>query len=202
MFRSTGSGKSQAVEKDQIVDVSDQRIEKAILKQLSNSNNPDDLKSISRVYEEEVKDRKRAGQRYQGYELIQEVFDFKARIQQLARKRAKEMTKRRASGRSTVFLFSKPFLNVNEFRYDWPRGGHLESTLTLATVEKLGALHYVVSIAETIISRRLLILLGRNGNRTPTVPVKKTVTTRAISLSSLIFLESRIDQQHSKSCHS
>ena len=124
-----------------------QRIEKAILKQLSNSDNPDDLKSISRVYEQEVEDRKRAGQRYQGYELIKEVFDFKARVQHLARKRADETTKRKVSRRSNAFLLSTRFLDVNDFRYT-PARDPKESTLALATVEKLNALRYVVSIGR------------------------------------------------------
>lgn len=118
------------------------------MKQLSNSDNPDDLESISRVYEQEVEDRKRAGQRYQGYELIKEVFDFKARVQHLARKRAEETAKRRVSQRSNAFLLSTRFLDVNEFQYYSPFLDPQESTLTLATVEKLDALRYVVSIVR------------------------------------------------------
>lgn len=128
-----------------------QRIEKAVLKQLFNSDNPDDPKSVSRVYEQEVEDRKRAGQRYQGYELIKEVFDFKARVQHLARRRAEERAKRRVSRRSNAFLLSTRFLDMNEFQYESPAWGPQESTLTLATVDKLDTLRYVVSIAETTI---------------------------------------------------
>ena len=177
-----------------------QRIEKAILKQLSNSDNPDDLKSISRVYGQEVEDRKRAGQRYQGYELIKEVVDFKARVQHLARKRVEETAKRRVSRRSNAFLLSTRFLDVNDFRYNTPAWDPQSSTLTLATVEKLNALRYVVSIVRQQFNSRLLILLGRNGNRMRTLTVERTVTTRAIYLSSLIFSVSQIDHQHSKSC--
>ena len=126
-----------------------QRIEKAILKQLSNSDNPDDLKSISRVYEQEVEDRKRAGKRYQGYELIKEVSDFKATVQHLAKKRAEETAKHRNSRRSNAFLLSTRFLELKEFRFDSPLWKPQESTLTLATVDKLDALRYVVSKAET-----------------------------------------------------
>ena len=128
-----------------------QRIEKAILKQLSDSDNPDDLESISRVYEQEVEDRKRAGQRYQGYELIKEIFDFKARVQHLARKRAEETAKRRVSRQSNAFLLSTRFLDINEFRYESPAWDPQESTVTLATVDKLHALRYVVSKAEPTI---------------------------------------------------
>ena len=133
--------------RNQIANVGIQRIEKAILKQFSNSDNPDDLKSISKVYGQEVEDRKKAGQRYQGYELIKEVFDFKARVQHLARKRAEETTKRRVSRRSNAFLLSTRFLDVNDFRYT-PARDPKESTLALATVEKLNALRYVVSIVR------------------------------------------------------
>ncbi len=181
-----------------------QRIENAILKQLSRSDNADDLKSISKVYEQEAVERKRAGQRYQGYELIKEVADFKAKVQHLAKKRAEETAKRRSflrsDQRSNSFLLSTCFLDVEDFRYSFPEWRPQESTLTVAIVDKLDALRYIVSIAEIGCNTRLLILFGRNGNRTGTVTVERTVTTKAIFLSLLIFLESRTGQQHSKSC--
>ena len=128
-----------------------QRIEKAILKQLSNSNNPDDLRSISRVYEQEAVERKRAGQRYQGYEMIKEVADFKARVQHLAEKRAEETAKRRASQRTNAFLLSTDFLDIEKFQFSIPKRTPQESTLTLATVDRLDALSYIVSVTETVI---------------------------------------------------
>ena len=138
-------------ERAKSLNLGSQRIEKAILKQLSNSDNLDDLESISRVYGQEVEDRKRAGQRYQGYELIKEVVDFKARVQHLAETRAKQTAKRRASKETNAFLLSTCFLKVDDFQYDSPASDTQASTLTLATIEKLHALRYVVSIAKTII---------------------------------------------------
>ena len=127
------------------------RIEIAILKQFSNSDNPADLKSIIKVYGQEVEARKKAGQRYQGYELIKEVFDFKARVQHLARKRAEETAKRRYSLGSKAFLLSTCFLEMDDFQYDSSALDTQGSTLTLAMVKKPDALRYVVSIAETTI---------------------------------------------------
>ena len=118
---------------------------------MSTSDNPDDLRSISRVYEQEAVERKRAGQRYQGYELIKEVADFKARVQLLATQRAEETAKRRASRRSNAFLLSRKFLKMDEFQYRSPGRRPQESTLTLATADKLDALRYIVSVAETAI---------------------------------------------------
>ena len=127
-----------------------QRIENAILKELTSNDNPDHLISISKVYEQEAVDRKNAGQRYKGYELIKEVAGFKARIQRLADKRAEETAKRRASQRTNAFLLSTCFLNQDDFRFSYPERGSQESTLTLATVDRLDALRYIVSIAEAV----------------------------------------------------
>ena len=125
-----------------------QRIENAMLRQLSNSDNPGDLMSISKVYEQEAVERKRAGQRYRGYELIKEVAEFTARVQDLANRRADETTRRRASQQSTAFLLSTFFLDVEEYRFDFSEPKI--STLTLATVDRLNALRYIVSTAETV----------------------------------------------------
>ena len=103
------------------------------------------------MYEQEAVERKRAGQRYRGYELIKEVANFKARVQHLAKKRADETIKRRASQRTDPFLLSTCFLNMDEIRYSLPEWGLREGTLTLATVDRLDALRYIVSIAETVI---------------------------------------------------
>ena len=106
------------------------------------------------MYEEEVIDRKKAGRRYQGYELIKEVAGFKARVQHLAEKRAEETTKRRASQRTNPFLLSTRFLDMDDFRLaypEWPAWGAVENALTLATVDRLDALRYIVCIAETAI---------------------------------------------------
>ena len=102
------------------------------------------------MYEQEAVDRKKAGQRYQGYELIKEVADFKARVQHLAEKRAVEMARRRASQRTNAFLLSTCFLNEDDFRFSFPEWGSQGSTLTLATVDRLDALRYIVSIAEAV----------------------------------------------------
>ena len=102
------------------------------------------------MYEQEAVDRKKAGQRYQGYELIKEVADFKARVQHLAGKRAVEMARRGASKRTDAFLLSTCFLNEDDFRFSFPERGSQESTLTLATVDRLDALRYIVSIAEAV----------------------------------------------------
>ncbi len=119
------------------------------MKELSSSDNPGDLKIISGVYEKEAVDRKRAGQRYQGYELVKEVADFKARVQHLAEERAEETAKRRASQRTHAFLLSTDFLDVEKFRFSVPKWRPQESTLTLATVDRLDVLRYIVSVAET-----------------------------------------------------
>ena len=103
------------------------------------------------MYEQEAVERKRAGQRYQGYELIKEVADFKARVQHLAKRRAEETAKRRVLQRSNAFLLSTCFLDVDEFRYSFPERRPQKSTLTLATVDRLDTLRYIVSIAETVI---------------------------------------------------
>ena len=136
-----------------------QRIENAILQELFGNDNPNHLRSISKVYEQEVVDRKKAGQRYQGYELIKEVAGFKARVQHLAEKRAEETAKRRASQRTNPFLLSSSFLDMDDFRLGYPEfeaganpvnlwGG--ENALSLATVDRLDALRYIVCIAETV----------------------------------------------------
>ena len=127
-----------------------QRIENALLKELSSNENPDDLISISKVYEQEAVDRKKAGQRYQGYELIKEVAGFKARLQHLAKKRVEETDKRRASHRTNAFLLSTCFLHVEDFLFSHPKRRVQESTSTLATVDRLNALRYIVSIAEPV----------------------------------------------------
>ena len=128
-----------------------QRIEKALLKELSSNDNPDYLRSISKVYEQEAVHRKKAGQRYQGYELIKEVADFKARVQHLAEKRAEETAKRRASQRTNAFLLSTDFLDVEAFQFSIPKWKPQESTLTLATVDRLDVLRYIVSVTEKVI---------------------------------------------------
>ena len=121
------------------------------MKELSSNDNPDHLRSISDVYKQEAVERKRAGQRYRGYELIKEVADFKARVQHLAEKRAEETAKRKASQRTNAFLLSTAFLKIEEFQYDIPESWDPEGTLTLATVDRLDALRYIVSVAETAI---------------------------------------------------
>ena len=113
------------------------------MKELSDNDDPYHLRSISEVYEQEVVKRKKAGQRYQGYELIKEVASFKARVQDLADRRAEEMFER-----SEAFLLSTCFLDVNEFKLEGKRFGE-PPTLNLASVDRLDALRYIVSIAET-----------------------------------------------------
>ena len=103
------------------------------------------------MYEQEAVDRKKAGQRYKGYELIKEVAGFKARVQHLAEKRAEETAKRRASQWTNAFLLSTYFLDEDDFRLSYPKWGKQESTLTLATVDRLDTLRYIVSIADAVI---------------------------------------------------
>ena len=102
------------------------------------------------MYEQEAVDRKKAGKRYQGYELIKEVAGFKARVQRLAERRAEETTRRRALQQTDQFLLSTCFLDVNEFKYDFGGWRSPRNTLTLASMDRLDALCYIVSIAETV----------------------------------------------------
>ena len=113
------------------------------MKELSDNDDPYHLKSISEVYEQEAVKRKKAGKRYRGYDLIKEVASFKARVQDLADRRAGETIKR-----SEAFLLSTCFLDMNEFNLEGKRFGE-SPTLNLASVDRLDALRYIVSIAET-----------------------------------------------------
>ena len=134
--------------------ISLQKIERAMLKQVSDNDNPTDLENVSKIYGEEAERRRKAGQRHQGYELVKEAAEFKARVQALATKRAQLAATRRQSRLSKAFLLSARFLDEQDFLYNNPRWEFQNGDSTVAFDIKASLVRYIVSTPKLLKSMK------------------------------------------------
>ena len=128
-----------------------QKIERALLSQVSVNQDPDDLKQLSKVMGEEASRLREAGQRYRGHELIKHVADFKARVKLLADKRADETFKRKVSSNRRSFLLSSSFWNKEDFELGaagWDGGS------TLALEKSVHRIRYIVSKISLLLTNQ------------------------------------------------
>ena len=131
-----------------------QKIERAMLKQVSDNDNPTDLENVSKIYGEEAVRRRKTGQRHEGYELVKEAAEFKARVQALAAKRAQLAAQRAQSRLSKAFLLSACFLDEQDFRYGVHRWAFQSGDSTLAVDNKASLLRYIVSTRKSLESMK------------------------------------------------
>ena len=127
-----------------------QKIERAMLKQVSDNDNPTNLENVSKIYGEEAERRRKAGQRHQGYELVKEAAEFKARVQALAAKRAQLAFERGQSRPPKAFLLSASFLHEQDFRYGAQRWAFQNGDSTLAIDTKASLVRYIVSARKSL----------------------------------------------------
>lgn len=104
------------------------------------------LQSVGKVYGEEAIRRRTAGRRHQGYELVQEVADFKAEVYALKSKRARETAERKRAGSETAFLLSAQFWDIEDLDYRFDRWQFADGQSTLAIETKRSLVRYIVSV--------------------------------------------------------
>ena len=102
---------------------------------------------MSKVYGEEADRKRKAGQRYSGYELIKDVANYKARVRSLASRRAQETERRRSSINPKSFLLSNQFLDEQDYEYGADRWKLMNGMSSLAIRKKAHAMYYIVGIA-------------------------------------------------------
>ena len=82
---------------------------------VSNNQDPESLKVVSRVYGEEVEKRRMAGQDVESAKLVRDIAAFKAQALYFAKKRHRVLEDRRGSGRKNSFLLSGSYLDKEDF---------------------------------------------------------------------------------------
>ena len=93
-----------------------QQMDREIPRAISDNRNPEKLRAVSAVYEEEVTRRRKAGSDSSGRELVGDIAKFKARSIHLVKKREALVEERRRSGlRSEGFLLDGQFLQKSDF---------------------------------------------------------------------------------------
>lgn len=122
-----------------------QKIEKALLNQISVSDDPSQLRDLSKVYGEEATRRRITGQRHRNYELIKDVADYKARVRSLAVQRAQETKKRNGIAGAKAFLLSSRFLNAEDYAYGAARWAFMKGKSSLAFKKQAYVMCYIVS---------------------------------------------------------
>ena len=122
-----------------------QKIERALLQQVAETEDITMLQGISTVYGEEAERGREKGQRHQGYDLVQEVAAFKAEIRALWLERAQETRKRKQSELNNVFLLTARHLNEQDFACKPHNWAFADSTQTLAIETKSRLVRYIVS---------------------------------------------------------
>lgn len=113
---------------------------------MAENNNVAILQQLSKIYGEEAEKRRRKGQRHQGYDLVREVADFKAEVQALSSKRARETLKRKQSGMTNVFQLRANTLDAQDLTYNYHRWQFADRRATLAFERSRELVHYVVRI--------------------------------------------------------
>ena len=122
-----------------------QKIERALLNQISISDDSTQLMSMGKVYGEEAARKRKAGQRYSGYELIKDVANYKARIRSLAIQRSQETQKRQSSSTNAKsFLLSNRFLDEQDYEYGADRWKFTNGRSSLAIKKQAHVMYYIV----------------------------------------------------------
>ncbi|KAL8925833.1 MAG: hypothetical protein Q9208_003330 [Pyrenodesmia sp. 3 TL-2023] len=120
-----------------------EKIERALLLKVAENDDVTTLQQVSKVYGDEAEKRRRKGQRYQGYDLVREAADFKARVHTLSSDRAYKTSKRRRSGVTNPFLLSANYLDARELTYKHPHWQFADGKATLAATRDYRLVHYV-----------------------------------------------------------
>ena len=115
------------------------------MKQVAEHKDTTMLQSVSKIYGEEAKRRRDKGQRHQGYELVQDVAGFKAEVQALSLKRARETARRKRSGLNNAFLLSARFQKEQDLNYKARKWQFADGKSTLAVENKNHLIRYIVS---------------------------------------------------------
>ncbi|KAL8759096.1 MAG: hypothetical protein Q9184_003721 [Pyrenodesmia sp. 2 TL-2023] len=120
-----------------------EKIERALLQQVAENKDVATLQQVSKVYGEEAGKRRRRGVRHQGYDLVREVADFKAKVQALSSTRARETSKRQQSGRPNPFLLRANRLDAQDLTYQYPHWQFADGKATLAKKRNSELTRYV-----------------------------------------------------------
>ncbi|KAL8899021.1 MAG: hypothetical protein Q9207_006402 [Kuettlingeria erythrocarpa] len=121
-------------------------IERSLLQQVAENNDIAVLKQISKIYGEEAGKRRKYGQRHQGYDLVRELADFKAEVQDLSLRRARDTLKRKLSGMTSHCLLSANILDPQELTYNQPTQRNwpfADGNATLAVKKNGGTARYI-----------------------------------------------------------
>ena len=114
------------------------------MNQISISDDSSQLRNIGRVYGDEAARKRKAGQRYSGYELIKDVANYKARVRSLALQRAQETEKRQSSMNAKSFLLSNRFLDEQDYEYGADKWKFMNGMSSLAIKKQAHVLYYIV----------------------------------------------------------
>ena len=114
------------------------------MNQISICNDSSQLRDIGRVYGDEAARKRKAGQRYSGYELIKDIANYKARVRSLALQRAQETEKRQSSMNAKSFLLSNRFLDEQDYEYGADRWRFMNGLASLAIKKQAHVMYYVV----------------------------------------------------------
>ncbi|KAL8795100.1 MAG: hypothetical protein Q9195_002397 [Heterodermia aff. obscurata] len=119
------------------------QLERALPSHVSSNQDPINLETVSRVYGEEIKRRHKAGQQAQGLELIRDIAAFKARAQQLVKRRYRAHEERRRSNKEKSFLLSGDYLDVQEFDIKDNSSASGSTEVTLAISKRVRKTRYI-----------------------------------------------------------